>query len=105
MKNPLEFFKNMQKIQDVGTLFLKLIAEGPKDVKECSSIFTEVSRGVKWLIKHISITTVTSGLLLNLATNWMSMGTDGASMASALLARDWFKLGDDMGDFVMQLFN
>ena len=72
---------------------------------ECKDIVMEIIGSVTWIMKHISITTVTTGLLANLSTRFMDIGADGMGIFTSFFAHDFYKFGLDIGSLVMSLLD
>ena len=100
-----QIFTNLSKLQKLFNIFIDLIKNGPADIKACSDIVQMGSQSVNWIIKHISLTTLTTGLIANLVANILTIATDGMDITSALFAKDYYRLGKDGGEIFMMLFN
>ena len=104
-KNITSIFTNFSKIQQIGTQLIGIATSVPTEIFACKDIVTELIGSVTWIIKHISITTVTTGLIANLSTRFMDIGADGVGIFTSFFAHDLYTTGLDIGSLVMALLN
>ena len=105
VSSPAQWISHPNGLIELVNFGFKLIKNGPKDVKDCSQIVVEGQEVITWTIKHISLTTITTGLLANLLGHIFAIVTDIWGLFSALVSHDFFTLGQDTGDLAMQLLN
>ena len=103
--NPAELFENFGKLQKIVNFFFDMIKNGPKDVKGCQELVTETTDFIAWIVKHVSITTVTTGLLANLVSHIFAIVTDVWSIVTEMFSKDYYSIGKDEGDLFTLLLS
>ena len=103
--NPAEIFSNFSKLQKIANFVFDIIKTGPGDVKGCEELVNEGTQSVAWVVKHISLTTLTTGLLANVLANIFVLATDIWGMVTDLFSKDYYKIGYDGAEIMMLLIN
>ena len=98
-------FTNFSKLTKIGTALFSVATKVPGEIFQCKDVVTEAIGSVTWIIKHISITTVTTGLIANLTTHILDIGSDGMGIFTSFFAHDFYTFGLDIGSLVMALLN
>ena len=96
---------NFDKMKEIFSLMFQIFTEAPDDIRECEQIGTEIAEFIAWIVKHISLATVTTGLLTNLLMHCMDLFTDTWGMFSGVFQHDYYKVGKSIGHIVFSLFD
>ena len=103
--NPAELVENFGKLQKIVNFVFDMIKKGPKDVKGCQELASETTYIAGWFVKHISITTVTTGLVTNIVTNLFTVFTDAWGLVTDMFGKNYYQIGKDEGELAMLLLN
>ena len=98
-------FTNFSKLQKIFTGLIGAASNVPTEIMACKDIVQEIIGSIGWIVKHISITTVTTGLLANLTTHIMDIIADGTGIFTSFFGHDLYTFGLDIGSLVMVLLN
>ena len=98
-------FTNMGKMQGIFTDLIKALTEAPTEVMACKDIVMEIIGSVAWITKHISLTTVTTGLISNLSTRFIDMGADILGLFTSFFGHDLYTFGLDGGSLIISLLD
>ena len=105
IKDPVSLITDPNALQQVTDLGLTMFKEGPKDFKACFDMAGEGEESVVWIIKHISLTTITTGLIANLLGHGLTIASDLFGILTSFFGHDYYTIGQDTGDLVMQVIN
>ena len=103
--NPAELFENFGKLQKIVNFIFEIIKNGPKDVKGCQELASEGTNFIAWIVKHISLTTITTGLLANIATHVFDIATDVWAIVTEMFGKNYYQTGKDEGELFKILFD
>ena len=108
MTSPADILTNLADPSKWPTMIaalMKNLGEAPKEFMACTSVGVDLGLFIAWLVKHITIQTVTTSLATNALAHVMGLITDAGSILSSLMSFDFYTLGFDIGEILWLLFD
>ena len=81
-----------------------LMTEVPSSMVACTNFGLDITNLVFFIIKHITIQTVTSSLAINATTNAISLAMTAVSLIKDMFTLNFFGVGHGVGEILFYLF-
>ena len=83
---------------------MQLAIEVPSAMVACTNVGLDIANLVFFIIKHITIQTVTTSLAINASTNAISLAGTALSFVTSLFSFNFFGIGHAIGEILFYLF-
>ena len=78
--------------------------EIPSDSMACASVGYDIYLLVIFILKHITIQTVTTSLAINASVNAISLASTALDIVKGLFSLDFWTIGHGVGEILYYLF-
>ena len=83
---------------------MSLVTEIPAATVACTSVGLDIFALVMFIIKHITIQTVTSSLAINATSNAVGLASEAFSLMTSAFSLNFFGVGHAIGEILFYLF-
>ena len=101
----------MSKLSNVGqwgTMFgavMKNMGDAPKEFMACAKVGADIGAFVAWILKHITIQTITTSLATNAIQHVTGLIADVGSLMTSVFKLDFYTIGYDISEILWYLFD
>ena len=104
LANPSDLF-NFSKMSETMGSIAKNMGDAPKDFMACAGVGKDIGFFVTWIIKHISIQTITTSLATNSIQHITGLIGDASSLLTSVFKLDFYTMGYDITEILWYLFD
>lgn len=104
--NPFGVLKQMQdptKIAQVGKVMMANAMTLSGELNSCKTVAADISDYAMFGLSNFKISTISTGLVSNLTTNYMKLIGNAGGMFTAFTSHDFYLLGQNIGDLAVDL--
>ena len=89
----------------IFTLISGLFSSGQEDINSCTSIYTEASQVINFILHHLDPAQLLMNVLGNVVSHLFDIFGDLFGLVTAIFSMDFFKIGKNSGELLMMIIN
>ena len=98
-------FTNWSKMTELFTAIVKNMGDAPQDLMACAAVGKDIGFFVSWILKHLTIQTITTSLATNALSHVTGLIADVGSLLTSIFKFDFYTIGYDIAEILWYLFD